>query len=107
MQSNDKATVLARDMRNVVSEVETLLRDANSAGHGAMSDMRSRVGQAMDMARARIDRLDTGVRTGARRAASTWSSCFASLPGPASSRGTTAALPKRVSPCATRDRAQA
>jgi ElaB/YqjD/DUF883 family membrane-anchored ribosome-binding protein len=69
MQSNDKATVLARDMRNVVSEVETLLRDANSAGHGAMSDLRSRVGQAMDMARARIDRMDTGVRTGARRAA--------------------------------------
>jgi ElaB/YqjD/DUF883 family membrane-anchored ribosome-binding protein len=32
-------------------------------------ELRSRVGQAMEVARERLDRLDTGVRTGARRAA--------------------------------------
>ena len=70
MIRNDKTNALARDMRNVVSEVETLLRDANSAGSGTIQDLRSRVGLAMEAARDRLDRLDTGVRTGARRAAS-------------------------------------
>ncbi len=65
MIRNDKANALARDMRNVVSEVETLLRDANSAGSGTMQDLRNRVGLAMEAARDRLDRLDSGAR-GAR-----------------------------------------
>jgi ElaB/YqjD/DUF883 family membrane-anchored ribosome-binding protein len=69
MIRNDKANALARDMRNVVSEVETLLRDANTAGSGTVHDLRNRVGLAMESARERLDRIDTGVRTGARRAA--------------------------------------
>jgi ElaB/YqjD/DUF883 family membrane-anchored ribosome-binding protein len=62
MMRNDKANALARDMRNVVSEVETLLRDANSAGSGTMQDLRNRVGLAMEAARDRLDRLDSGAR---------------------------------------------
>jgi ElaB/YqjD/DUF883 family membrane-anchored ribosome-binding protein len=69
MMRNDKANALARDMRNVVSDVESLLRDVNTAGSGTVHELRSRVGQAMEVARERLDRLDTGVRTGARRAA--------------------------------------
>jgi ElaB/YqjD/DUF883 family membrane-anchored ribosome-binding protein len=65
MIRNDKANALARDMRNVVSEVETLLRDANSAGSGTMQDLRNRVGLAMEAARDRLDRLDTGARRAA------------------------------------------
>ena len=69
MNRNDKATALARDMRNVVNEVEALLREANMSGSSTVHDLRGRVGHAMETARERLDRLDTGVRTGARRAA--------------------------------------
>ena len=67
MNRND--TALARDMRNVVSDVEALLRDANAAGTGTIHDLRNRVGYAMQVARDRLDRIDTNVRDGARRAA--------------------------------------
>ena len=68
MNRNDNA--LARDMRNVVDDVEALLRDAGTAGSGTVSDLRSRVGYAMQVARDRLDTIDTNVRTGARRAGS-------------------------------------
>jgi ElaB/YqjD/DUF883 family membrane-anchored ribosome-binding protein len=67
MNRND--TTLARDMRTVVSDVEALLRDAGTAGTGTMGDLRNRVGYAMQAARERLDRMDTNVRDGARRAA--------------------------------------
>jgi ElaB/YqjD/DUF883 family membrane-anchored ribosome-binding protein len=74
MNRND--TTLARDMRTVVSDVEALLRDAEAllrdagtAGTGTMGDLRNRVGYAMQAARERLDRMDTNVRDGARRAA--------------------------------------
>jgi ElaB/YqjD/DUF883 family membrane-anchored ribosome-binding protein len=67
MNRNENA--LARDMRNVVDDVEALLRDAGTAGTGTVSDLRSRVGYAMQAARDRLDAMDTQVRTGARRAA--------------------------------------
>jgi ElaB/YqjD/DUF883 family membrane-anchored ribosome-binding protein len=67
MNRND--TTLARDMRNVVDDVEALLRDANTAGTGTMHDLRNRVGYAMQVARDRLDTIDTNVRTNARRAA--------------------------------------
>lgn len=66
---NRNESALARDMRNVVNDVEALLRDANTAGSGTMNDLRLRVGTAMQAARDRLDRMDTHVRTGARRAA--------------------------------------
>jgi ElaB/YqjD/DUF883 family membrane-anchored ribosome-binding protein len=55
MMSNHKAT-LTRDMRNVVHDVENLLHDVGSAGSGAMSDWRGRVGGALDTARHRFDK---------------------------------------------------
>jgi ElaB/YqjD/DUF883 family membrane-anchored ribosome-binding protein len=67
MNRND--TALARDMRNVVSDVEALLRDASTTGTSTMNDLRNRVGYAMQSARERLDRIDTNVRTNARRAA--------------------------------------
>lgn len=66
---NRNESALARDMRNVVNDVEALLRDANTAGTGTMNDLRLRVGTAMQAASDRLDRIDTNVRTGARRAA--------------------------------------
>jgi ElaB/YqjD/DUF883 family membrane-anchored ribosome-binding protein len=69
MMRNDKATALARSMRTVADDVETLLRDMGDARRGTVHELRSRVGQAMDTARQRYDRLDTGVRSGARQAA--------------------------------------
>lgn len=63
------AKALSRDMRHVVDEVEHLLHEAGSAGSGTVSDLKSRVGQAMESARARLDAVDTSVRSGARYAA--------------------------------------
>jgi ElaB/YqjD/DUF883 family membrane-anchored ribosome-binding protein len=68
MARTDRASTLARDMRHVVSEVESLLREVG--GGGTVHALRERVNDALDAAREQVGRLDAGVRSGARQAAS-------------------------------------
>lgn len=70
MTRHSKAAALAQDMRNVVSEVEHLLRDVGHTGGGTVHQFKSRMGDVIDAARGRLDQLDTGMRDGTRYAVS-------------------------------------
>jgi ElaB/YqjD/DUF883 family membrane-anchored ribosome-binding protein len=56
-------------MRSVVSDVESLLHEVGSTSSGTVHEFKSRLSQALDAARDRLDQLDGTMRDGARRAA--------------------------------------
>jgi ElaB/YqjD/DUF883 family membrane-anchored ribosome-binding protein len=60
---------LEHDMRNVVSEVEDLLRSVGAQGSAVTQEAQDRVAHALEGVQQRLRSLDAQVRAGTRQAA--------------------------------------
>jgi len=56
-------------MRSVVSDVQDLLHEVGDSSSSTVSEFKSRLSRALDVARDRLDTIDGSMRTNARQAA--------------------------------------
>lgn len=71
MQSRAQANSLGRDVQNVVSEAQELLKTVKDEGASQIENARSRVHAQYDAAREKLGEIQTQVTEGAKHAATT------------------------------------
>jgi ElaB/YqjD/DUF883 family membrane-anchored ribosome-binding protein len=71
MQSRAQNNPLARDVQNVVSEAQELLKTVKDEGASRVDEVKSRVSGQYEHARARIGEINTTVQEGAKVAMTT------------------------------------
>ena len=57
---------IARDIQNVVSDAQELLKTVQTEGEGKLADVKSKVQQQLDSARQMLGQLQTQVQDGAK-----------------------------------------
>ncbi len=62
---------IARDIQNVVTDAQELLKTVHSEGESKLSDVKARVQQQLDSAKQMLGQLQTTVTDGAKVAADT------------------------------------
>ena len=62
---------IARDIQNVVSDAQDLLRTVQTEGESKLGDVKARVQQQLDSARQMLGQLQTTVQDGAKAAVDT------------------------------------
>ena len=87
MRSNTQTSALgaqsnpvARDIQNVVSDAQELLKTVQTEGESKLADVKSKVQSQLDLARQRFGELQTSVEDGARIAMDTTDSYVRSNP---------------------------
>jgi ElaB/YqjD/DUF883 family membrane-anchored ribosome-binding protein len=62
------ANPIARDIQNVVSDAQELLKTVQTEGEGKLSDVKARVSQQLDSAKQMLTQLQATVQDGAKAA---------------------------------------
>jgi ElaB/YqjD/DUF883 family membrane-anchored ribosome-binding protein len=70
-QSRSQANALGRDVQNVVSEAQDLLKTVKDEGGSKVDEMRSKVASQYDAAREKFGEIQTTVQDGAKYAMTT------------------------------------
>ena len=70
-QSRTQANALGRDVQNVVSEAQDLLKTVKDEGSSKMDDVKAKVGAQYDAAREKFGEIQTTVQDGAKYAMTT------------------------------------
>jgi ElaB/YqjD/DUF883 family membrane-anchored ribosome-binding protein len=71
MQSRSQANALGRDVQNVVSEAQDLLKTVKDEGATKLDDVKSKVGAQYDAAREKFGEIQSTVQDGAKYAMTT------------------------------------
>lgn len=71
MQSRSQANALGRDVQNVVSEAQDLLKTVKDEGSSRIDEVKSKVGAQYDAAREKFGEIQTTVQEGAKQAMTT------------------------------------
>jgi ElaB/YqjD/DUF883 family membrane-anchored ribosome-binding protein len=71
MQSRSQANALGRDVQNVVSEAQDLLKTVKDEGASKIDEMKSKVATQYDAAREKFGEIQTTVQEGAKQAMTT------------------------------------
>ena len=71
MQSRAQANALGRDVQNVVSEAQDLLKTVKDEGASKIDEMKSKVATQYDAAREKFGEIQTTVQEGAKQAMTT------------------------------------
>jgi len=71
MQSRSQANALGRDVQNVVSEAQDLLKTVKDEGASKIDEMKSKVASQYDAAREKFGEIQTTVQEGAKQAMTT------------------------------------
>ena len=71
MQSRSQANALGRDVQNVVSEAQDLLKTVKDEGASKIDEMKSKVSSQYDAAREKFGEIQTTVQEGAKQAMTT------------------------------------
>jgi len=69
MRSNTQTTIgnpIARDIQNVVSDAQELLKTVQSEGEGKLADVKTKVQAQLDSAKQMLGQLQTTVNDGAK-----------------------------------------
>lgn len=66
MQSRAQSNPIARDVQNVVSEAQELLKTVKDEGASKLGEMRSKVAAQYDVAREKFGEIQTTVTDGAK-----------------------------------------
>jgi len=69
--SRSQANAIGRDVQNVVSEAQDLLKTVKDEGASKMDEMKSKVGAQYDAAREKFGEIQTQVQDGAKYAMTT------------------------------------
>src|SRR5256885_1817753 len=70
-QSRPQANALGRDVQNVVSEAQDLLKTVKDEGSSKLDEVKSKVGAQYDAAREKFGEIQTTVQDGAKYAMTT------------------------------------
>ena len=70
-QSRTQANALGRDVQNVVSEAQDLLKTVKDEGSSKLDDVKSKVASQYDAAREKFGEIQTTVQDGAKYAMTT------------------------------------
>ena len=70
-QSRSQANALGRDVQNVVSEAQDLLKTVKDEGASKLDDVKSKVASQYDAAREKFGEIQTTVQDGAKYAMTT------------------------------------
>ena len=70
-QSRTQANALGRDVQNVVSEAQDLLKTVKDEGSSKLDEVKSKVGAQYDAAREKFGEIQTTVQDGAKYAMTT------------------------------------
>lgn len=62
------ASPIARDIQNVVSDAQELLRTVQTEGEGKLADVKAKVSQQLDSAKQMLTQLQSTVQDGAKAA---------------------------------------
>jgi len=65
------ANPIARDIQNVVSDAQELLKTVQTEGEGKLADVKARVSQQLDSAKQMLTQLQSTVQEGAKAAVDT------------------------------------
>ena len=71
MQSRSQANALGRDVQNVVSEAQDLLKTVKDEGASKIDEMKSKVATQYDAAREKFGEIQATVQEGAKQAMTT------------------------------------
>jgi ElaB/YqjD/DUF883 family membrane-anchored ribosome-binding protein len=71
MQSRAQANALGRDVQNVVSEAQDLLKTVKDEGASRIDEVKSKVASQYDAAREKFGEIQTTVQEGAKAAMTT------------------------------------
>ena len=71
MQSRSQANALGRDVQNVVSEAQDLLKTVKDEGASKIDEMKSKVATQYDAAREKFGEIQATVQEGAKQAITT------------------------------------
>ena len=71
MQSRSQANALGRDVQNVVSEAQDLLKTVKDEGASKLDDVKAKVASQYDAAREKFGEIQTTVQDGAKYAMTT------------------------------------
>ena len=71
MQSRSQANALGRDVQNVVSEAQDLLKTVKDEGATRIDDVKSKMSAQYDAAREKFGEIQTTVQEGAKQAMTT------------------------------------
>jgi len=71
MQSRSQANALGRDVQNVVSEAQDLLKTVKDEGASKLDEVKSKVASQYDAAREKFGEIQTTVQDGAKYAMTT------------------------------------
>ena len=66
MQSRAQSNPVGRDVQNVVSEAQELLKTVKDEGASRIDEMKTKVAQQYDVAREKLGELQTTVQDGAK-----------------------------------------
>ena len=71
MQSRTQANQLGRDVQNVVTEAQDLLKTVKDEGNSKIEDVKSKLSSQYDVAREKFGELQSTVQDGAKAAMTT------------------------------------
>jgi len=71
MQSRSQANALGRDVQNVVSEAQDLLKTVKDEGSSRIDEVKSKMGAQYDAAREKFGEIQATVQEGAKQAMTT------------------------------------
>jgi ElaB/YqjD/DUF883 family membrane-anchored ribosome-binding protein len=71
MQSRSQANALGRDVQNVVSEAQDLLKTVKDEGASRIDEVKSKMASQYDAAREKFGEIQTTVQEGAKQAMTT------------------------------------
>jgi ElaB/YqjD/DUF883 family membrane-anchored ribosome-binding protein len=71
MQSRSQANALGRDVQNVVSEAQDLLKTVKDEGSSKLDDLKAKAATQYDAAREKFGEIQTTVQDGAKYAMTT------------------------------------